>query len=435
MPAKLDKPLVLDGFPLGMDTRSRIDKMPVGSARLIQDADVTNSGNIVFPRPGYATVDGAAGGHSLWTHPALNFALYNAAGTLTSINKNSKARSTVRAGIDTTQEISYAQIAGRAYWTNGEDMGYVDALEDDYLWGGNPPPAPILTASNTGDQLAAGRYIVAYTASYNDGEETPASNSTLITLATAGTITVSPIPTSAAITHINLYMSSTDAPDGDQLYYHSRVTAGTSSTILTKSDLLRPLRTQHMARFPVCSYICAWKRHILGVRVNELVWSSPFQLSLWDENKGGVSFDEPITFVAPVDDGVYVGTASQTAFLSGTNPEAWQRLKVYSHGIIPQKTMCWLPNDTFVGELPATGPAVPWANTEGNIVIGRSGGIVQPVAQNLAIQNHESSRFQFFERNGLRKLLVTLKQPLGSNNRQSPDITPGTINQFGITIN
>ncbi len=435
MTAKLNQAIVLDNFGGGTDNRNRINKLAAGSLRLIENADVTNSGTIKYPRPGYAQIAGS-GGHSAWTWPPFHYALYvDTTGNLIGINKNNQSLSTLTTGLSPGQSLTYAYFAGRAYYSNGSDQGYIDGNSIARFWGVDPPPQPTLTASSGGVALDAGRYIVALTVTYNVGEESAASPASLITLSSAGTITV-PTPTHPDITHVNIYVSSVNAPNGSQLYYHGRVVNGTSSYVVEKSDLLRPLKTQNMARFPACTFIASWKRHLLGIVGHEVVWSRPEQAgAIWDAQAARINFSETPTFIAPVDDGVYVGTRSETYFLSGTDPmQPWQKVRIEQHGIIPQKSVCWLPGDTFQGEIPTLGPAVPWITTEGEIVVGRNGGFIQKVAPRLAVNNHASSRIQFFEYNGIRRLLVTLQQAISINPRISPDITPGNINTHNIVI-
>ena len=118
-------------------------------------------------------------------------------------------------------------------------------------------------------------------------------------------------------THV--YLSGQDGEGA----YLAGVAAGNSFEYTgNNAALVLPCRTLGAQPFPVGTITAFWRSRVLVAQGNVLWASRPnaLHLSDWKDFK---PFGAAITAIQPVDDGVYVGTASDLIFLAGT---AWDQL-------------------------------------------------------------------------------------------------------------
>jgi len=435
------QPVSIEGFPLGQVDRIRETDTPEGALRHINNADILDGGNI-SRRAGYTTVSGASGGHSLWSDPRFPHVLYVAStGQLVSIDRNGNRNNVVAISADLA--MSYTWFDNRAYYTNGAQWGYVDAAGADHDWGITQPPAPAVSTTGTGS-LSPGRYQFCITVTYNNGEESAPSAITEYELASTGSITLS-LPNASGITHVNVYSSDLTSTGGTELYHYKSVTAGTTSIVINSQNPGWRLETHgnyadgarmDIGRMPAGTFVTTFKRMILSVVGSEIIWSDTRQVSIADLARNRRNFEEPITYVAPVEDGCYVGTANSTFWCGGNDPEDWTKTTIHDNGIIPARHTHYVPETSFALEnLPAVGRFPYWWSTESELCIGRNGGFVQRITgSRLAVQEHQRFTGLYYESGGRRILINTLHNPMGSNTRKTPDTAVNNVYQYGLTL-
>lgn len=423
---RIKNPLAL-AFPAGLNTRARETDLPKGSARSAVNIDFTREGHVILAAGGYTAVSGAAGGHSLWSWPDLGYALYvSQSGVLIRIRADG-SRETVTA-VSADRPMSYALFNRQAYFSNGEEMGY---LEDGVLrpWGIDPPPPPFVNVIADGG-LPAGRYLVAISVLYNDGEESAPSAPQTVVLKKSGGIALI-LPDSSAISHVLIYCSSTKAANGEELFYHGRVVKGAGSYLITAQAAGYRLNTLFLGRMPCGSLIAAFKRRLLSAVAGNLYFSELEQPSLCNRRHGWLPFDEPITAIAPVDDGCYIGTATKTYWCAGTDPTDWTRVVVRPFGIAYQASVPYLPNDAFPTDT-SQGAAVPWFGQDGGLCVGRNGGFVQAVTQErVGIAPHLSATIFYRECASVRQVLIAL-QGAKQSERASIDTPTNRVERHGL---
>lgn len=422
---RIKKPLAL-AFPAGLNTRARETDLPKGSARSAVNVDFTREGHVLFAAGGYSAVPGAAGGHSLWSWPDLGYALYvSQSGILVRINADGSRDDLAVVSVD--RPMSYALFNRRVYYSNGAEMGYIErnALKP---WGIDPPPAPLINVIAEGG-IPAGRYLVAITALYNGGEESAPSLPSVVTLSTPGSIHLI-LPSSPSISGIMIYCSSTKSSNGEELFYHGQTQPGGSYTITAQASGYR-LNTLFSGRMPCGSLIAPFKRRILAAVGENLYFSAPEQTSLCDRHHGWLPFGSPITCIAPVDDGCYIGTESATYWCVGTDPTDWTKITVRPYGIAYQPSVPYLPSDAFPTDTPQ-GAAVPWFGQDGGLCIGRNGGFVQAITQDrVGIAPHVSATIFYREYTGVRQVIVALRGAKKSE-RASVDTSTSRIERHGL---
>jgi hypothetical protein len=118
---------------------------------------------------------------------------------------------------------------------------------------------------------------------------------------------------------IHVYLSG---QDGEGAYLAGVTTGNGFEYTGNNAALVLPCRTLGAQPFPVGTITAFWRSRVLVAQGNVLWASRPNapHLSDWKDFK---PFGAAITAIQPVDDGVYVGTASDLIFLSGT---AWDQL-------------------------------------------------------------------------------------------------------------
>jgi len=425
-------------FPGGMNNVATLERIPDGFARLIENADVVDGSGRLRRRDGYSAVSGATGGHSLWSHPSLSYGLYvNSSGNLVKIGNDGTL--TNAATVEPAYRMSYAAFAGRAYYSNSFNMGYIDENGNHQSWGVDDPPAPLFTISSSGG-VPAGRYQLAYTVIYNSGEESQPSLVRQAVLDSNGSITVGPVPNGSGYNSVNLYMSH---HDGEELFFVANLAKGLTSLVISsrpQPDYM--LEHLYSDRFPPMTRIAAFKHRIIGARGNELWFSDYRQVSICyririDENNAEgnpAMFEDPITMIGPVENGVYVGTEKQLWWCQGNDPTEFSRIQIDSYGAMRHNSTFFVNPDLLQGDQPIPGQAVGWMSNDGVFCVGRSGGIVQRITdRRLAVAKHNRATLHYRESNQLRHFVLQMHERAGTNNRAANDPTVATVNQYGIS--
>ncbi|MGY2498914.1 hypothetical protein, partial [Klebsiella pneumoniae] len=82
-------------------------------------------------------------------------------------------------------------------------------------------------------------------------------------------------------------------------------------------------------------YLKYWRGRLLIANGNVLRWSEALAYHLHDERHGFVQMPQRITFVQPVDGGIWVGQVDHVAFLAGAEPGALSLSRKASRAPIP----------------------------------------------------------------------------------------------------
>lgn len=425
---RIKKPLAL-AFPAGLNTRARETDLPKGSARSAVNIDFTREGHVILAAGGYTAVSGAAGGHSLWSWPDLGYALYvSQSGVLIRINADGSCDDVTTVSAD--RPMSYALFNRRVYFSNGADMGCLDGgvLRP---WGIDPPPPPFVNVIADG-ALPAGRYLVAISVLYNGGEESAPSAPQTVVLGAVGGIALT-LPSSPAISHVLIYCSSTKAANGEELFYHGRVVASAGGYLITAQAASYRLNTLFLGRMPCGSLIATFKRRLLAAVGSNLSFSEIEQPSLCNRRHGWLPFDEPITAIAPVDDGCYIGTATKTYWCAGTDPTDWTRTLIRPFGIARQSSVPYLPDDAFPTDGVPRGTAVPWFGQDGGLCVGRNGGVVQLITQAaVGVAPHQEATCFYHEQSGVRQVIAALRGTR-HDTRSAPETPVSRTERYGLT--
>ena len=214
---------------------------------------------------------------------------------------------------------------GRTAFSNGLINGLTDGTATTGF--GIPVPATIGSADDTAGALFPGDYQYQLTyVRLSDGLEGGPAYSGVIPIA-AGGLFLSGLPVLAGH-KINIYISS---HNDDQAYLAGSTTNGLFSFVEANDALVLPCRTDYCRPAPVGTVMAFYRGRALVAVGNVLYASRPNQIELFETKRDFKQFSAAITLLVAVDDGIYVGTENELAFLAG---DAFDRL-VYRQ-VIPK---------------------------------------------------------------------------------------------------
>lgn len=75
-----------------------------------------------------------------------------------------------------------------------------------------------------------------------------------------------------------------------------------------------------LAPMPGGSWLDYWQGRALVVRGNSIFFSEPLRFGVYDRMRSFMQFEERVTWVAPLEQGIYVGLRNSVRFLAGGSP-------------------------------------------------------------------------------------------------------------------
>ncbi|MBT9176369.1 MAG: hypothetical protein DDT20_00682 [Firmicutes bacterium] len=298
-----------------------------GDLEVALNVDVDDEENI-RRRNGYSppVVGGAC--HSLFSNSEECFVVVG--GVLSQVLPNYTTFA-LRSGLATGRPLAYVSVDDRTFYSNGLVTGIVSGGMNR-SWGITPPGLP--AASVVGGSLRPGRYQFVQTYLRGDGQESGARPAGLIELSSFGGVSFTALPVSAdpTVNRKALYLSGVD---GEQLY-RVAVLSNTTTAVTVADDRRATvvLSTQFLTPPPPGEHLGYYAGRVFSGMGNRLRWSEPYSLELFDLRKG-LSVVGRITMVAPMSDGVWLGTDEQIIWLSGDEPEKFSFEVKATYGVIP----------------------------------------------------------------------------------------------------
>lgn len=348
---------------LGIVNRVAETHVPPGGVWDAVNVDLTQDGT-VQTRQGYLRVR-TGPHHSLFTHPALTFALLVHDGVLMRLD-TSLAETALVAVMG---PVCYAALDQTVYWSDGVSTGRVTATTATG-WGLPVPTPPLLAAAASGG-MDAGQYQVALTCRSAVGEEGGAAAASEVEVAVGGGIVLT--AGSAATYPRRVYLSR---PNGDRLFFHSEIPAGLTTWTVGRAPLGRPLETQFCTPPPAASRLAVFQGRALLAVGSTLYWTRALSPGLTRPRTHFLSFPAAIAALAPAGPGgVYVGTDRATWFLAGADPAAWSQTPVAAAGMVAGTALELLPGEVRLAE-PASLHRAVWWGTDGIWRVGLPDGTV-----------------------------------------------------------
>lgn len=276
------------------------------------NVDLTDAGS-ARRRQGRVTTLLQAGAHSLWSNGRV--CLFSAGGALRSLNL-AFDEATPLADVTPDAPVVYEDVAGRVYWTNGEQSGVVEAGANR-SWGLEPPP--IVGASPAPGSLPEGRYGITATYVAADGQESGAPATTLIDLPDGGGIEVFLVPSEDwRVVAQRIYLTT---PNGDVPYLAGVVDATEVNAVVSfdVTQLQIPLQTMLMQPCPHGTGLAYHRGRMYVAKDHYVFYSQPFSPELFLLTDF-MQFPSPVRMIAAVEGGLYVSDAERVYWLGGATP-------------------------------------------------------------------------------------------------------------------
>lgn len=350
---------------LGLRNTVSEESFELGDLSVALNTDVTDALR-AQRRAGYAATAVTAAVHSFWSNGSV--ALMVNGSDLVEVQPDYSTR-VIRTGLSVGARMYYTIIGNRVFYSNGIENG-VFSNGQSRTWG-LQAPTKLPLADPIGGSLPAGIYQYALTYVRGDGQESGTGRSGLVSLTVPGGIRFYDMPASAdpSVTYKRLYVSPVN---GDALWLLMALpNAATDATYTVERTGTLPLTTQFLSPALPGTHLAAFSGHLLLARGATLYRSEPFAPELFDLRKG-LPFPARITLVAPVDDGVYLGTEVGVIWLPGRDPEKWIEQPRLDYGAIPG-TLAYTSAEEISDQ--RQGPAAVFATTKG-ICAGLAGGSI-----------------------------------------------------------
>lgn len=412
------------GFVLGYDNVNPETAMPAGALREAENVDLDKSGR-VRRRPGLTLRYTGSGIHSLWAGAGRT--LFAEGGALKQLGSGWTA-TTLATGLSSSAMVSYQDVAGQVWWTNGSQSGRITADGAAGSWAvPNPNGQPTLSVRTGLGGLAAGRYQVAVTFLSADWEESGTGLAAVVDVAQGDGITLSNIPQGDAAL-VRIYMTP---PNGDAFYHYRDLAMGVTSTHIGKATLGRRLETQFAEPLPP-GQIVRFYNSRMWVASGSVLWHSlAFRYGLHQPEKDFFYFPSRITVLEPVDDGIYV-VADKTYFLAGGTPGQMQ-LSGISDATGVEGTGLRVQAKHFALEDTKDEVAF-WFGSRG-AQLGLPGGALKAVMEDRAVVPlYEEGAALFRERNGIRQVVTTVKRPGDTSAFAAVDSAVAEVVRNGVLL-
>lgn len=251
------------------------------------------------------------------------------------------------------------------------------------------PPAPFLTGLKAGSM--ANNYLGLAVSWLKGSTEGPLSAVAMKDEGDGSVQVTMPLCMDDSITSVRLYATT---HSGGVLYrYATYDISETQVTIPYVNNVGEEAKFKNLSPMPTGQNLSYWKGRLITSRGNTLRFSEAMAYHLHDERHGFIQFPQRITFLIPVEGGIWVGQVDHVIFVRGASLEELTIEHKKSQPPIQNSAM--LVDASVVGaELSQGGEACAlWLGANG-YVIGTSAGQVvelhQGVMKDIAANNGNS---------------------------------------------
>jgi hypothetical protein len=342
------------------------------------NVDIDDSGQI-FLRDGQALeVAGAA--HSVWSNSDHTLALFVAGTGL--LRLNADYSTTTLATVTAALRMAYVEVAGRVYFTNGADTGVI-ANGVARSWG-MAVPVSQPTAVAIAGVLHAGRYLYALTYIRSDGQESGTGLSGVIDLPEGSGIRFLLVPpTDPDVVGEIVYVST---ENGEVMYLALTLPPSTTSADYLGSglELALPLRSQWMFQPPPGQVLAHYRGRVL-IGAGEFIFPTASLGYEYCDFRDFLALDASrVRVIAPVENGIFVGTAKGVHFLAGESLTAMTRVLRLDAPAV-EGTLVYA-DGAVVTDHALDGYQVPIFCTAAGVVMGKPDG---------SLENMTTDRYRF----------------------------------------
>lgn len=219
--------------------------------------------------------------------------------------------------------------------------------------------------------------------------------SSLSDYVTAGESTdvVLPMVFDPTITAVNIYATNIDGTDMQLAGTVNR--DATNFTITADHKLGMAAQFAHLSPMPTGKYLCYWRGRLITATANVIRFSEPLAYHLHDERHGFIQTSQRVTFIQPVENGLWVGQSDHVIFIQGTSPDDMTISIKSAQAPVPNSAIQIHSDD--IGEAAEGGSLVTvWLASNGYVAGNSMGQIIEYQAgriSNISAQSGTTVRF------------------------------------------
>ncbi|MCW8037951.1 hypothetical protein [Acinetobacter entericus] len=385
-------------FPpiMGMDNRNNDDALEIGGkqpALFVRDAcnlDISNTGKISL-RQGMLKQTSLSYA-DLW-QSALHgdiFARLDSSWVLLDLANMMHTVLLADAG---NGPYSHQVINNRVVMSCSEGLFFYDGQKAQRMTI-DTPAAPLLRMQNEAGSMVSGNY--GFAVSWMIGDMESAVSAAAFAEVQQGSIElVFPYCMDERITSVRLYMTE---HSGKILRQAGEYPISQNSlTLMALPALGRAATFRHLSPMRAGRYLRLWRGRLLTAQVNILYFSEAMAFHLTDDRYSFLQFPQRITFVEPVDAGIWVGQYDHVLFLRGNAVEALEQERKSSAKPVAGSS-CIIPAEMSGPELSQGGAnAAVWLAENGLVMGTPSGQLVELQSSRIAGISADSATCVGFE--------------------------------------
>mgnify|MGYP003633352671 FL=1 len=197
------------------------------------------------------------------------------------------------------------------------------------------------------------------------------------------------------VTGVNIYATNIGGTDM-QLAGRASV-SDTSFEILEDHKLGMAAQFAHLSPMPTGKYLCYWRGRLITATANIIRFSEPLAYHLHDERHGFIQTGQRVTFIQPVEGGLWVGQTDHVIFIAGTQPDDMSVSVKSAQAPVPNSAIQISSND--IGEAAEGGSLVTvWLASNGYVAGSSGGQIIEYQAGRISNINAQSGTTVRFDR-------------------------------------
>jgi len=204
---------------------------------------------------------------------------------------------------------------------------------------------------------------------------------------------VLPMVFDPTVTGVNIYATTIGGTDMQLAGTMDRV--ATNFAITKDHKLGMAAQFAHLSPMPTGKYLCYWRGRLITATANVIRFSEPLAYHLHDERHGFIQTSQRITFIQPVDNGLWVGQVDHVLFIEGSNPNDMAVSIKSAQAPVPNSAIQIHSND--IGEAAEGGSLVTvWLASNGYVAGSSAGQIIEYQAgriSNISAQSGTTVRF------------------------------------------
>jgi len=204
---------------------------------------------------------------------------------------------------------------------------------------------------------------------------------------------VLPMVFDPTVTGVNIYATSIGGTDMQLAGTIDR--AATNFAISKDHKLGMAAQFAHLSPMPTGKFLCYWRGRLITATANVIRFSEPLDYHLHDERHGFIQTSQRVTFIQPVENGLWVGQSDHVIFIQGTQPDDMTISIKSAQAPVPNSAIQIPSND--IGEAAEGGSLVTvWLASNGYVAGSSAGQIIEYQAgriSNISAQSGTTVRF------------------------------------------